>query len=74
MLPNLLNGGVGAARLQKNCDSGDFPVAGFVHQMDHHIVWLTVNVLFAGTVKVELRQLVALVSHNQKVPASRGSW
>jgi hypothetical protein len=31
------------------------PVAGLVHQMDHHIGRLTVNELFARTVKVELR-------------------
>jgi hypothetical protein len=70
--PNLLNGGVGAARFQKNCDAGNTAFAGFVHQVEHHIVWLTLNVFFAGTVKVELRESVALVSHNQKVSACRG--
>ena len=72
MFPNLLNGGVRPACFQENCDSGNFPVAGFVHQVDHHIVWLTLKVLFAGTVKVELRELVALASRNQKTSAFRG--
>ena len=57
------------ACLQQNRDSGDFPVAGLVHSVNHHIVWLTLNVLFAGTVKVELRQLVPPASRNQKVSA-----
>ena len=55
MFPKLLNGGVRAARLQQNRDCGNLPVAGLVHQVDHHVVLLTVNVLFTGTMKVELR-------------------
>lgn len=39
--------------------------------MDHHVVRLAVNVLFAGTVKVKLGKLITLVSHYQKAPASR---
>src|SRR5271155_4389140 len=72
MIPNLLDGGVRPARLKKNCDPGHFPVAVLMHQVDFHIVWLSVNVLFAGTVKVELRELVTLFSNNQKVSTSRG--
>jgi hypothetical protein len=52
-LPKLLNRDICAARLQKNCDAGNLPVAGFVHQVQPHIVWLAVDALFAGTVKVE---------------------
>ena len=72
MFPKLLNCGVRASRLQKNRDPNNPPVAGLVHKMCHHIVRLAVNVLLAGTVKVELRQLVALVADNHKVSASRG--
>jgi|SRR5271163_2258079 len=35
-----------------------------------HVERLTVNVLFARSVKVQLRQLVPLFSHNQKVSCS----
>jgi hypothetical protein len=54
MFPNPLNGGIRAARLQQNSDSGNLSIAGFVHQVDHHIVWLALNILFTGAVKVEL--------------------
>jgi hypothetical protein len=53
MLPNLPNRGICATRLQKNCDAGNLPVARFVHPVQPHIVWLAVDVLFAGTVKDE---------------------
>jgi hypothetical protein len=55
MFPKLVNGGIRAAGLEKNCDSGNLAVAGLVHQVGHHIGWLTVNVFLAGMVKVELR-------------------
>jgi hypothetical protein len=71
MFPKLLNGGVRAATLEKNCHRGHFPVAGRMHQVNDHIVGLAVDVLLAGTVKVELRQLVALIAHNQEIAISR---
>ncbi len=60
MFPKLVNDGIRAAGLEENRDSGNLAVAGLVHQMGHHIGWLTVNVFFAGMMKVELRQFVAL--------------
>ena len=71
MFPNPSNGRVRSPWLEKNCDSNDLPVAGLIHQVRHHIEALTVNVLFARTMKVELRKLVALVSHNQEASGSR---
>lgn len=71
ILPKLLNDGIRVTRLQKNCDGGNFSVATCVHQVSHHLVRLTVNLLFAGTVKVELRQLKALGSDDQKIPIAR---
>ena len=66
-LPNLPIRGTCAVRLQKNCDAGNFPVARFVRQVQPHIVWLAVDALFAGTVKVELCQLVAVVSDDEEI-------
>src|SRR5271169_6155484 len=71
MFPKQANGAIRAACLEKNGDSGNLAVAGFVHEVRHHIEGLTVNVLFAGMMKVELREFVALVSHNQKVSIPR---
>ena len=50
-----LDGRVRFAGLEKNCDSGNLAVAGTVHQVGNHVVGPAVDVLFAGTVKVELR-------------------
>jgi hypothetical protein len=50
-----------------NVAAGNLSVAGFVHQWQPHMVWLAGDVIFAGTVKVELCQLVALVSHDEEV-------
>src|SRR5271156_3806554 len=72
MVPKLVNNRIRAAGLQKHCDCGNLSVVRLVHQMRYHIEWLAVNVFFARMMKVELRQLVALVAHNQKVSISRG--
>src|ERR1700683_4505766 len=71
MFPKLADGSIRAAGMEKNRDSSNLAVAGFVHQVSHHIEGLTLNGLFTGMVKVELRQFIALVSYKQKIPVSR---
>jgi putative ABC transport system permease protein len=71
MFPDPLNGLIRLAHFQKNCHANDISIAGLVHQVSNHIVGFSVYVLFAGTVKVELRQLVRSVPDDQKIPGSR---
>jgi hypothetical protein len=52
---------------KKNRDAGNLSVAGLVHQWQPRTVWLAGDVIFARTVKVELCQLVALVSDDEEV-------
>ena len=70
MVPNLLNGRVGAARLQENSDPGELATARSMHEVDDRVIWPAVNALFAGMVKVKLRRLVTGVSRNQKISAA----
>ena len=76
MFPDPLNGLIRFARFQKNCHANDISIAGLVHQMSDHIVGFSVYVLFAGTVKVELRQLVRSVPRrleDSRFPPCHGS-
>src|SRR5215510_10730753 len=66
IFPELLDGGVSAARFQKNCDTGDFSIAVFMHQVQRHVVLLPENVFLARTMEVELCEFVALFAHTTK--------
>ncbi len=42
-----------------------------MHQVKHHVERFAVDVFLARTVKMELRQLVARIAYDQKIPAPR---
>src|SRR5580658_8275218 len=70
MAPELLDCRVRLARLDEHRDRRDLPVARLMHEVNHHLGGLAVNVLLARMVKMKLRQLIALVADNEKVSAS----
>ena len=71
MFPDPLNGLISFAHFQKSSHANDISIAGLVHQVSDHIVGFSVYVLFAGTVKMELRQLLCSVPDDQKIAGSR---
>ena len=50
----LPNGRIRGARVDENRDAGNLSVACAEHEVNHHVVLLAVNALFAGMVKMEL--------------------
>src|ERR1700733_15890564 len=70
MIPNFLDSAVRRSRFQETSDSGNLPVARLVHQVQHHVVRLAMDIFLTGTVKVKLRQLVALIAEDEKIAAT----
>ena len=72
VIPNSLNEGVESPCFQKDRDADDLSVSTLMHQMQHHVVRFAIHILFTGSVKVELRKLVALITHHEV--ASAPGW
>ena len=63
MVPQFLNQWIGITFLEQNRDYRQVSFLIRVHQVGHHVVTFAMDLLLAGSVKVELFQLVCLPTY-----------
>src|SRR5271154_4239178 len=68
MIPHSLERWVDLSRFQQNSYDGQVSTRIRVNHMDHHVEALSIDKLLARMVKMELRELVAMIADGDKAP------